>query len=291
VCLATIQQVALQPLVYSAPLGMLTVAILNANNARDVKEDAKSGVKTVAMMLGKSGALHYQQLLMGGAYLIIILLMLLFSSSTRQLYVLLCVPWALYTIRRFEMNSFAELPQSVAQHNLLFATMLTAALSEPMFVARVLLACLYYLGGVNNILCWQYNIKLSAMKLRNIIPGLSDTLCTVCFASAVAGQLVTSLLFMLGFHQVAMARLLLAFVIPVTFMVHDMWTIEDERATNAVTTASGLEHHGAEKKVVIADRMIPNFPSEFDNEFVHFFKNVGMIGGLVMFLEMQSPSV
>ena len=28
------------------------------------------------------------------------------------------------------------------------------------------------------------------------------------------------------------------------------------------------------------------FPTEFDNEFVHFFKNVGMIGGLVLYLEI-----
>jgi hypothetical protein len=36
-----------------------------------------------------------------------------------------------------------------------------------------------------------------------------------------------------------------------------------------------------------ADRSIAIFPTEFDNEFVHFFKNVGMIGGLVLYLELQ----
>ena len=35
-----------------------------------------------------------------------------------------------------------------------------------------------------------------------------------------------------------------------------------------------------------ADRGVAIFPTEFDNEFVHFFKNVGMIGGLVLFLEL-----
>jgi uncharacterized membrane protein YphA (DoxX/SURF4 family) len=264
--------------------------------ARDVKEDAKGGIKTVAMMLGPAKALQYQQALMGGAYLLVLLLMLLFGTSIKQLYVFLCVPWAIYTTRRFDANLFVELPQSVAQHNLLFASILTATLSEPLFVARVLLACLYYLGGVNNILCWNYNVKLATMKLRNLIPSLNDTICTVCFASAVGGQLVTSLLFMLGFRTVLMARLLLAFVIPVTFLVHDLWTIEDETAINAITTASGAGD--AEEKKPLnkevqhpADRTIPNFPSEFDNEFVHFFKNVGMIGGLVMFLELQPPAL
>lgn len=50
---------------------------------------------------------------------------------------------------------------------------------------------------------------------------------------------------------------------------------------------SDKEIKKATKSKVVADRIIPNFPSEFDNEFVHFFKNVGMIGGLVMYLEMQ----
>jgi hypothetical protein len=33
--------------------------------------------------------------------------------------------------------------------------MLTASLAQPMFVARVLLGCLFYLGGFNNILVWE----------------------------------------------------------------------------------------------------------------------------------------
>ena len=32
------------------------------------------------------------------------------------------------------------------------------------------------------------------------------------------------------------------------------------------------------------DRAVPTFPFVFDNEFVHFFKNVGMMGGLMLFL-------
>ena len=66
------------------------------------------------------------------------------------------------------------------------------------------------------------------MKLQNVVPALTEPICTACFGVAVAGQLVTSLLFMLGFYEVLMARLLLAFVIPVTFLVHDLWTVEDE---------------------------------------------------------------
>ena len=73
---------------------------------------------------------------------------------------------------------------------------------------------------------------------------------------------------MLGVHELLMARVLLVFVIPVTFMVHDIWTIEQD------TPVSGLSRSVS---TAVARRDIPNFPSEFDNEFVHFFKNVGMV--------------
>eukprot|EP00729_Bicosta_minor_P002784 gene2784-29664_t len=268
VCLATVQELPLQP------------------------EDAKAGLRTVAMILGKEGSLQYHKALVGGAYATVLVLMCLCGTPLRQAYVTLCVPWALYLTRRFDAGAFTELPQAVAQHNLLFGVILTAALSEPLFVARVLLACLYYLGGFNNILCWEYNVALSTMKLRNVVPGLSTPICIACFGFAVAGQLVAMM----------MARLLLAFVIPVTFLVHDLWTVEEERPVHGLSAASGVidetagnvssdesdkEIKKATKSKVVADRIIPNFPSEFDNEFVHFFKNVGMIGGLVMYLEMQ----
>ena len=32
---------------------------------------------------------------------------------------------------------------------------------------------------------------------------------------------------------------------------------------------------------------MPIFPTEFDNEFVHFFKNVGMIGGMMLFVTLE----
>lgn len=119
-------------------------------------EDAKAGLRTVAMILGKEGSLQYHKALVGGAYATVLVLMCLCGTPLRQAYVTLCVPWALYLTRRFDAGAFTELPQAVAQHNLLFGVILTAALSEPLFVARVLLACLYYLGGFNNILCWEY---------------------------------------------------------------------------------------------------------------------------------------
>ena len=38
----------------------------------------------------------------------------------------------------------------------------------------------------------RYNVALSTMKLRNVVPGLSTPICIACFGFAVAGQLVAS---------------------------------------------------------------------------------------------------
>ena len=73
-----------------------------------------------------------------------------------------------------------------------------------------------------------------------------------------------------------MAKLLLAILIGFTFFVHDIWTIEDEEPVCALSRTK--EEHGPEQgSPTIASRRLPNFPTEFDNEFVHFFKNVGMV--------------
>ena len=79
-----------------------------------------------------------------------------------------------------------------------------------------------------------------------------------------------------------MATILLIFIVPITFIVHDMWTIEHD---NPAHDANILEINGAKTQVI--SRHVPIFPTEFDNEFVHFFKNVGMIGGIALFLTLE----
>ena len=75
-----------------------------------------------------------------------------------------------------------------------------------------------------------------------------------------------------------MAQALLVFIVPVTIAVHDLWTIEHDHPAHTGTKVQN-----------VASRAIANFPTEFDNEFVHFFKNIGMSGGLVLFLVLPGP--
>jgi 1,4-dihydroxy-2-naphthoate octaprenyltransferase len=56
----------LRALVTSAPLGMLITAVLLANNIRDVESDSKSGIKTLAIILGPRGStILYSTLMLG----------------------------------------------------------------------------------------------------------------------------------------------------------------------------------------------------------------------------------
>lgn len=280
VSLALTNEVEIRTLGYSVPLGLLTTAVLHANNARDVKADQRAGLTTVAIYLQQAGNVKLLELLYAAAYTAVVTLMVVFETSYRQGMVGLCIPWALYTTRRARAMQYFELPQYVAQHNLMFGVILTAALSRPLFTARVCIACLYLLGGINNVIMWQHARALVHMKLTNAFPALSVHATLVLFAGAVVFQIVTSLLFMLGFETVMMARLLLLWVIPVTFITHDFWTIETEHPAHDWSAA-------IKSKRPVSSRKVPIFLTEFDNEFVHFFKNVGMIGALVMYCELE----
>ena len=65
----------------------------------------------------------------------------------------------------------------------------------------------------------------------------------------------------------------------VTFVVHDFWTVgwaDGPPALAFVLPAQGGQPYPQQR--------VATFPANFDNEFVHFFKNVGMMGGLAVSL-------
>ena len=85
-----------------------------------------------------------------------------------------------------------------------------------------------------------------------------------------------------------MAKLLLAWLVLITLSIHNFWTIKDETVPRfMLTTAHSLKEDGSGRTVVATARVssIPTFPTEYDNEFVHFFKNMCTIGGFVLFIE------
>jgi 1,4-dihydroxy-2-naphthoate octaprenyltransferase len=52
----------------SLPLGVLIASVLLANNIRDVETDAKAGVRTIAVMLGRRGAMRLFKAMIAFAY-------------------------------------------------------------------------------------------------------------------------------------------------------------------------------------------------------------------------------
>eukprot|EP00041_Stephanoeca_diplocostata_P011276 m.183590 g.183590 ORF g.183590 m.183590 type:complete len:398 (-) comp18481_c0_seq11:267-1460(-) len=267
-----------QGLWYSIPIGLQTAAVLHVNNARDIQTDTAAGLQTLAIFLGPRGSAKLLEVLLLLVYSTVALLTMLENSTLRQWLVFACVPWALYVVRRSASGRYHELPQALAQHNLLFGAILIGALATPMFAMRTLIACLFTLGGFNNVIMWDYQSSLTREKMQRVYPRLSGPWCTACFAVASFMQTAVSIVFILGFHTVLMAKLLLTFLIVVTFVVHDFWTIED---CDAPPFSQNDTPTVAQQSSTVA-----TFASNFDNEFVHFFKNVGMMGALVAYLEM-----
>ncbi|MFA5519208.1 MAG: 1,4-dihydroxy-2-naphthoate octaprenyltransferase [Spirochaetota bacterium] len=63
------------PVVWALPIGILVIAILHANNWRDIEGDRKGNIKTVAMFLGDRGSLVYYTALLISPFAIILFLM------------------------------------------------------------------------------------------------------------------------------------------------------------------------------------------------------------------------
>lgn len=135
---------------------------------------------------GLGGSLTFYVIVLGAAYALSIGLSLYLFDAAHVWFLLATLGWAGYLVRCFRLGVTKELPQKTAQvrsvcrdasavqsvcahsaccvasavvpqFNLMFGFVLIGTLSPPPFFARVLLACLFYLGGVNNIIMWSYN--------------------------------------------------------------------------------------------------------------------------------------
>jgi 1,4-dihydroxy-2-naphthoate octaprenyltransferase len=100
-------KVTLEMLLYSIPLGMLITAIVSANNLRDIEEDGRAKVRTLACVLGRKAYLPVYLALMFGPAAIIIALVASKAAPAWLLLSLLALPagvaparFALRNIRR-----------------------------------------------------------------------------------------------------------------------------------------------------------------------------------------------
>lgn len=120
-------------LLVSIPVGLLEVAILHANNTRDIKEDKEAGIKTQAMILGLEGAQVTYQTLLLASYLLIAILVSVELLHPITFLTLISFPLANRNIKTMKMaqhNDFApiqSLDSKTAKLLLLFVFLLSAA--------------------------------------------------------------------------------------------------------------------------------------------------------------------
>jgi 1,4-dihydroxy-2-naphthoate polyprenyltransferase len=119
----------------SVPIGMLTVAILHANNTRDIAHDTAAHIKTTASVIGHSAAKVEYFFLVIGAFVAIIVMVATKVLPIWSLVVLISLPPALKNLKTMlashpgAVEDIATLDVLTAQHNLMFGLLLAISIA------------------------------------------------------------------------------------------------------------------------------------------------------------------
>jgi len=116
-------------------MSMLVVAILHANNWRDISSDGRANVKTMASRLGDHGSLIYYGFLVFGPFVLIVAFVAWAVMPASFMISWVALPMAVVCWRRALAQSapkhpldFITLDGATAQLNLVFGLLCTAAL-------------------------------------------------------------------------------------------------------------------------------------------------------------------
>lgn len=102
-------QLAWPVLLVTTPAGLLIVAILHANNTRDMLQDKAAGIRTQAMNLGLEGSQITYQTLLLATYILVAILVLLNFMSPYTFLVLLSFPLAMKNIKLMKKATMDDL--------------------------------------------------------------------------------------------------------------------------------------------------------------------------------------
>ena len=131
------------PVVWAIPMSMLVIAILHANNWRDIQSDKSGKIFTIAALLGDKSSLYYYGLLIYGPFVLVMLLILvpflLFPQISAMPFTFVITLGALplaFRLWKKALNrrepsqplDFITLDGATAQFNLLFGILCTVAL-------------------------------------------------------------------------------------------------------------------------------------------------------------------
>eukprot|EP00026_Physarum_polycephalum_P012919 Phypoly_transcript_13269.p1 GENE.Phypoly_transcript_13269~~Phypoly_transcript_13269.p1 ORF type:complete len:179 (+),score=17.54 Phypoly_transcript_13269:510-1046(+) len=110
----------LEAFVYGMPVGFLAVAVLLANNTRDIESDKKAGAKTIAQMIGKENSyIYFRGLVLACCVEVIILAF--YYSNMYLLLPLLTFPVVFPILRAFKNSKWTNICENTAQYGLLFS--------------------------------------------------------------------------------------------------------------------------------------------------------------------------
>lgn len=118
-------------LLLAVPVGMITVAILHVNNARDIATDKRARIETLAMRIGRRNSNHLYSFLIGGPFVILSICLLLGVFPLWTLLAFLALPQAVTQIRRMEscpttdIVAIANLDEMTAKLQLMFSLLLS----------------------------------------------------------------------------------------------------------------------------------------------------------------------
>lgn len=130
----------LMAVVLSLSYGLITVGILHSNNTRDIRNDRRAGIRTLAIQMGCGKAHVAYAVEMVIPYLIIVACVCFGNLPWYALFTLMTVPGAMKNLRQMMDSGFEEaepiatLDQQTAQHQLMFSLLLAASCIASAFV-------------------------------------------------------------------------------------------------------------------------------------------------------------
>lgn len=107
---------------YSIPVGLLTEAILHANNTRDIKSDSAAGAVTLAIILGADYSFYFYVFLVGASYLAATAISLFYHWGCIASFI--TAPLAMAVINDFKAGRMAETADDTAKFHLPFGLLM-----------------------------------------------------------------------------------------------------------------------------------------------------------------------
>jgi 1,4-dihydroxy-2-naphthoate octaprenyltransferase len=277
----------------SLAIGCITVAVLHANNVRDIQADTAAGVRTVANLLGPRGSVAYFAAFLAAAHGVCWWTTVQHGDVRFAICSVTCLPWSLTLCRRIRSgHDLLDAPQSVGQHNTLMLCLLFLSVVPELLAGKLVLVSLFAMGGFNNLLSFSYVVRMLQVRLGAILGiDLPLWLASLLLAGAAIFQQVAAFALVFDAIPPKVAAWLLGgvFLLPVTLAVHDFW---DVRAENDVLRKAVVQEVKGHTVVVggadAGPRQLPTFTSDFDVDFIPFVKNMQVAAGLFFYAQYRA---